>query len=260
MSSKWVRFFGLFVAAFLTATTHRAFAQGPEREHAPEAAPAQGVAVVASGDSREAAFLLARALYASTLRPRQLDEGKARALAGDPPAETASAEVRDLAELRKSMGGDDVASRRLLASVAGQLHVQALLVVTTLSPPNAGAPEAPPSETHARLFLADTQEYDAARYDPDPGSPATPWRSVVASLERRFGTARPEAPGPRPAPAMAVAPAKVPSRETPESRPFYTSPWLWGALGAAVLVGGAFFLASRDTSGDPIHLQMRVPR
>ena len=33
----------------------------------------------------------------------------------------------------------------------------------------------------------------------------------------------------------------------------------WGGLGAALLFGGAFYFASRDSGGDTIHLQMKVP-
>jgi hypothetical protein len=56
-----------------------------------------------------------------------------------------------------------------------------------------------------------------------------------------------------------VAPPKL-SSEGKDNKPFYASPWLWGAIGAAVLIGGFFYFASQDTSSDPIHLQMRVPR
>jgi len=252
----------------------------------------QGVAVLGSGAAREEAFTLARAVYGSSLRPRKLDELRARILAGDPAPPSATKDIRELAELRAGVTGEDAASRRLLASIAQQLGVQALLVVSRtpapveqketkesetkdegapvdggaasvapsvpsveadagVTPPVAQASAAGPRAlVSARLFLADTGEFDAARYEPNESG----WRGTVTSLTGRFP--------PPPAPVVAQlqgTPPKLPS-EGKESRPFYMSPWLWGAVGAAALVGGFFFFAAQDTSNDPIHLQMRVPR
>lgn len=249
----------------------------------------QGVAVLGNGAARDEAFALARAVYGSSLRPRQLDELRARILAGDPAPPSATKDIRELAELRAGVTGEDAASRRLLASIAQQLGVQALLVVSRAPAPveqretkdesapvtvdggaasvtpsgpfvasDAGATppvaqaSAPRALVSARLFLADTGEFDAARYEPNDSG----WRGTVTSLTGRFP------PPPAPVAAQAqhpMAPPKLPS-EGKESRPFYMSPWLWGAVGAAALVGGFFFFAAQDTSDDPIHLQMRVPR
>jgi hypothetical protein len=52
---------------------------------------------------------------------------------------------------------------------------------------------------------------------------------------------------------------KIPPKKE-DDRPFYKSPWLWGALGAAVIIGGVFFFASQDNGTDPIHVRMNVPR
>jgi hypothetical protein len=252
---------------------------------APEAIPAargQGVVVLNGGAGRDDAQAAARAVYASRLRPAKLDEAHARALAGDPVASDASKEVRELAELRAAVSGEDAASRRILASVATQLHVEAILVVRggTGRAPEPPAPPAqstwgdadggsatdggvtaadagPPAQApiqgplEARLFLASTGEFDAARYGPEPGESGTlAWRATVASLERRFA---PEAPAPT-GPTGRVKP------QDGETRPFYASPWFWGAVAGAVLVGGAFYFATRDTSDQPIHVQMHVPR
>lgn len=249
----------------------------------------QGVAVLASGGARDEAFVLARAVYRSSLRPRWLDELRARVLAGDPAPAGASKEVQELADLRASIGGEDVASRKLLSSIAQQLGVQALLVVSRVAPPSEGAradvdsgvpvaaadagaaaagdagaavaaedagvadraPLAAPAVV-AHLFLADTGDFDAARYEPDPEGG---WQRTVASLARRFP----------PPPAVAVTqprpmPPSTLASEGKKNKPFYASPWFWGAIGAAVLVGGFFYFASQDTSDDPIHLQMKVPR
>lgn len=285
----------LVVVAAL-ATAGAAHAQVPSLPSLPPAAaepakkPApQGVAVLASGGAREEAFVLARAVYRSSLRPRGLDELRARVLAGDPAPAAASKDVKELAELRASIGGEDVAGRKLLSSIAQQLGVQGLLVVSRVGRPSeeahadvdAGVEEAtadagaavvgdagaavaaldagvvdraPPvaPTVVARLFLADTGDFDAARYAPDPEGG---WQRTVASLARRFP--------PPPAPAVAQPrpmPAPTLASQGKETKPFYASPWFWGAIGAAVLIGGFFYFASRDTSDDPIHLQMKVPR
>jgi hypothetical protein len=257
---------------------------------APPGAPAgQGIAVLAVGGARAEAFELARAVYGSRLRPPSLDEVRARVLAGAAPPPNASRELRELAELRAGVTGEDAAGRRLLVGLAQQVGAQALLVVKVEQAPpptpppvtafpsadaSAPAPEAaaatdagtaqdpagnavPSSVVVARVFLADKAEFDAARYQPEPNlEGAAAWRATVVSLEARF------LPSSRMVgPSGATAPAPVPVRpEGEKSSPFYASAWFWGALGGAALLGGAFYLASRDTGSDPIHLQMRVPR
>jgi hypothetical protein len=257
------------VAAFLLFL----FALVVARDVGAQPPPRQGIAVLGMGAAKDEAYTLARAVYASSLRPRNLDEIRARVLAGDPPPSLSSKEVRELSELRASIKDDDAASRRVLASIAKDLNVNALLVVkveTTQAPidedagTDAGAPATAPmtatatKTTSARLFLADPGEFDAARYSPEPGleGPAA-WKPTVASLERRF-------PGvPAPANTGAVSEKPAPTMrpdEAPTSKPFYASAWFWGAIGGAVLIGGIFFVASQDTTDDPIHLQMRAPR
>ena len=251
-------------------------AHAPERrvaQAAPQTAPAaipQGIAVVGMSASREEANRLARAIYGSGLRPRRLDELRARILAGAPVPQGAARDVRDLAELRAGVNGEDAASRRLLGAIAQQLSVEGLLVVEVASPPaangdlDAGAPEdageapTPAPQVTARLFLAPSGELDAARYLPDaatagPGA----WSATVASLERRFP---PRAAHAAAAPPVPTAAPTLPSEGAHRGSPFYASGWFWGAIGAAALIGGAILLASQDTSDRPIHLEMRLPR
>jgi hypothetical protein len=254
----------------------------------------QGIAVLAVGDARQDAFDLARALYGSRLRPVNLDEVRARVLAGDPPPANASRELRELAELRAGVTGEDAAGRRLLTGLAQQVGAQALVVVkieraaapapAPSSPPagdgdagaaaptgdagaSASSSPAPSSPAPgnaaagtavvARVFLAETGEFDAARYQPEPGlKGAAAWRATVASLEARFPAASRTV---APTAATASTPVKLRPEEE-KSSPFYASGWFWGALGGAALLGAAFYFASQDTSSDPIHLQMRVPR
>jgi hypothetical protein len=251
----------------------------------PSAAPqpgkpaGQGIAVLAIGPARDEAFALARAIYGSRLRPTSLDEVRARVLAGAAPPPNASRELRELAEVRAGITGEDAAGRRLMTGLAQQVGAEALLVVKVERAPVAAAPTAPagppaavedggvstdagnaaPATTVvARLFLTDSGDFDAARYAPEPGleGPAA-WKSTVTSLEARFpalsrGIAAPNG-------ALAPAPVKL-KPEDEKSSPFYASGWFWGALGAAALVGGAFYFATRDTGSDPIHLQLKVPR
>lgn len=229
----------------------------------------QGVAVLAMPGARDEAFALARSVYGSRLRPVSLDEVRARVLAGDPPPANASRELRELAEVRASVRGDDAASRKLLAGIGREVGAQALLVVRVeekvVEEPKAAEPEpgadagadaprpAPRKLVLARLLLVEGAELDAAQYSPDPEGG---WRGTIASLERRFPA--PERAATPPAATQAVPP-QVPVGEE-KSRPFYTSAWFWAAVGGAALLGGGFYLASRDTSSDSIQIQMRVPR
>ena len=240
---------------------------------------AQGIAVLGAGPSRDNAFVLARAVYASRLRPASVDEAHARVLAGEAPAENAPSDLRDLAALREAISGDDAPSRRLLASIAQQLGVSALLVVTSeqnVSKQNVIV---------ARLFLADDGEFDAARYEPDPASTGPrAWQKVIFSLERRFDatprqlgaqlSAQLGAPGisgtsatsnaqvtPSSAPSAAVHAIPLsPVKPHGDSKPFYVSPWFWSAVGAAVLLGGGIYLLSRDTNASQVHLRMYIPQ
>jgi hypothetical protein len=274
--------FAVVFAVIVLARTDAALAQPPAAPApAPVAQPlGRGVAVVATNGARDEAFALARAVYASRLRPPSLDEVRARVLAGDPPPANATRALVELAEVRAAARGDDAASRQLLAGLGKQVGAAALLVVfvepaappaegdagATAAGPDGGAATeadaaapssapAPSSRVVARLFLVDSADFDAARYEPDGRHGAEGWRATVASLEQRF-------PQREAAPAAATSPPPVTVRteEKHESKPFYASPWFWGALGAAVLVGGAFYFASRDNESDTIHLQMRAPR
>ena len=243
----------------------------------------QGIAVLAIGPARDEAFALARAVYGSRLRPTSLDEVRARVLAGAPPPPNASRELRELAEVRAGITTEDAAARRLLTGLAQQVGAQALLVVKVergaaapAMPPRPPAPAAtedagadaaadagnaaPATTVVARLFLTDSGDFDAARYAPDPGlEGAAAWRSTVTSLEARFPPVS-RTVGPNAA-TSAVSPGPVKLKpEDEKSSPFYASGWFWGAVGAAALLGAGFYFATRDTSSDPIHVELKVPR
>ena len=172
--------------------------------------PRQGIAVLGMGAAKDEAYTLARAVYASSLRPRNLDEIRARVLAGDPPPSLSSKEVRELSELRASIKDDDAPSKRVLASIAKDLNVAALLVVKVEATQQAADEDAgieagaPLKTTSARLFLAETGDFDAARYSPETGGEGPEaWRPTVTSLERRFQAA--------PAPASSAPAAEKPA-------------------------------------------------
>jgi hypothetical protein len=245
---------------------------------APVAPPAaRGLAVVAEGDATAAASALAHAVYGDPgLLPSGLDEAHARALVGDPVSPDAPRDVRDLAETRAALHGDDAPTRSLLSGMVASLHVKGLIVVAVDPAGKAGA----------RVFVAQSSGFDAVLYEPDPSPPVTwgaapnasSWSSAANALHRGFadvvvavprenrggaaGSAGGVAPVTNAGPSAALAPTPPPTNEKPKggSKPFYTSPWFWGAIGAAAFAGAAFYFATRDSSDPNIALQVQVPK
>jgi hypothetical protein len=241
-------------------------------------APARGLAVLAEGNTSVPASALAHSVYGDPgLLPPGLDEARARALIGEPVAADATQAVRDLADTRAAIHGDDAPSKSLLAGIATLLHVKGVVVVV----------ESPGSGPVARVFVAGSGAFDAVLYQPDPGAPSTwgaaaattTWSSaatalhrgfaevaVVVPLENRGGTAGSAggvsleaSGGPRSAALAPIAPAEG-EKTKGGGKPFYTSPWFWGAIGAAAFAGAAFFFATRDSSDPNIALQVQVPK
>jgi hypothetical protein len=212
---------------------------------APAPAPV-GLAVVALAGATDAAWPLAREVYAApSLRPTSMDEPRARTLCGEAVASDAPQEVRDLADTVAALRGDDAPSRTLLGDIARRFSVRAVLVVRI----DGGHPTA-----HA--FLADTGSFDAAIYAPDD-APSSSWSAATRSLVRAFGSE-----GPPVAPrvlGLASREGRAVDAAPPHHRQFYESGWFWGALGAAAFAGGAVFLATRDSSASAIHLHLEVP-
>jgi len=202
------------------------------------------------------AFALARSVYASSLRPQKLDEIRARVLGGEPAPETATKDLKDLADVRAGIVGEDAASRQLLASLTRQFDLQGILVVSRTPAADADAG----TNAQARLFLAEQGEFDAARYSPEQRESGS-WQATVASVSARFpAVAAPAQQPPPPALVPGNPLPRPPADKDDKKSPFYKSPWLWGAIGAALLIGGIFFFASQDKSGDPIHVRMTVPQ
>lgn len=226
----------------------------------------QGLAVIALEGSNEAAWPLAKAIYArSTLRPASLDEARARVLAGEPLPPQAPAALRDLAETRVAVHGDDAPSRHLLSSIAQNLHVRGLVVVgservegpvvTMGTASDAAPPPVRVSQPFARVYLVETGSMDAARYYPDDDGAG--WASAARSLERSYGVALPPAaPGP-----LTPEPPKLKPEESSAAHPFYSSPWFWGALGAAAVGATAVYFATQNNGNSTtIHLSAQVPK
>src|SRR5579859_2998837 len=212
-----------------------------------------GLAVVALPGTTDAAWPLARSVYAEpSLRPGALDEPRARVLCGEPPAASAPADLRDLSETVAALRGDDAPSRALLDGIARQFAVRAVVVV------RSGG-----DHPTARLYLAATGAFDAAAYAPDdpPAGSSTSWSATTRSLVRLFGaSAVARAPAQASVSAPALATREAPKHEGPSpARPFYESVWFWGAVGAAALLGGAAYIATRDSSPSSIHLEVQVP-
>ena len=250
----------LAVAGALLARVPAASADvTPASSSAPAPAPAStGLAVVALAGATDAAWPLARSLYAEpSLRAPGVDEAHARVLCGEAARGTDPAELRDLSDTVAALRGDDAPSRALLEAMARRLTARALVVVRVDS-----------GRTTARVFLPDSGAFDAAVYAPDDAAagspPASPpaWSATTRSLARSFGPTSTSAGtaevGATPAPSLATHAAPR-TEGAHASVPFYQSAWFWGAVGAAVLAGGITYVATRDSSPSTIHLEVQVP-
>jgi len=217
-------------------------------------APAAGVAVVAMAGAIDAAWPLARSVYSTpALRPYAVDEVHARVLCGEPAPPNTASDVRDLADSVAAVRGEDAPSRAVLADISRRLNVRALAVVHL----DAGKPV-------TRVFVAETQSFDAASYGTDEGAAGPAWSATVASLLRAFGgppsATSPAAPTAAPsAPPLATHEEPAITNAPPKPKAFYESGWFWGALGAAAFAGGAIYFATRDNGASTIHLDMQVP-
>jgi hypothetical protein len=237
----------------------RAQSASPEpstEAQAPETSRPKGIAILAIGSARAEAAALARALYATKLRPQTLDETRARTLIGDRPPESAPIDIRELSELRAAVVGDDAASRSLLSTMAARLHVEALLLVTASSPlpisEEAPAPARPPPPAEARLFLTSGASFDSTIYVHDA---MTGWTPTVRSLETRFLP-----PSASLGARNASSPLVIPPQPKTESKPFYMSAWFWGAIAASAFLGSVLYFASQNPSEDTVRLKLELPR
>ncbi len=249
---------GVVVLSAIVATAADARASEPS--------DGRGLAVIAEGSSMSPAWALARAVYADpALRPPALDEAQARVLAGGPVPADASRELRDLAETRAALHGDDAPSRSLLTTLVVALHVKGIVVVEE---PDRAKPT-------ARVFVTSARAFDAVVYESDPSAavtwgteePPASWTGALPALHRGFADPTVIAPAIRSASAaaaqhgpMVVEKSGVAEKSGGGSKPFYTSPWFWGALAAAGFAAGAVYLVSRGSPDPTIQLQLQVPK
>lgn len=201
----------------------------------------KGLVVIAVGEgpaAMDAAWPVAIAVYGDGgLRPKVVDRD-ARVLAGSAPTADAPKETVELADLRAKVKGDDVASRALLGEIARRTSARALLLVI---------PATATTSSQAQLYDAADDRIEPTLFRPDPSSKSGPWASMVTTLHGRFAPEGVTNP---------VATSEVP--KAPETRSFASSPWFWGALGAAVVAGVVVYAATRDDGRGippPVHVE-----
>jgi hypothetical protein len=226
-------------------------------EAATPAQAARGAVVVAvSSDAGPPARALAREVYRdAALRPA-IDDATARVLAGDASPSLDDGPVRqrlaEMAEVRASIAGagSEVAARRLLASLGAETSSTLVIAVSI----EAGRPVAKvlqvSSSTYERIELGATIETA-----PD-GTRSFLWPGVTTTLKGLLPKVAPLSPASS-AKRSIVAPP--PPKGPKESKPLWSSPWFWGALGGVAAVGITVFVLAQ-TTGDPstVHLTGRV--
>lgn len=195
------------------------------------AQPRKGVVVVGVGESSsDATWPVAAAVYANgAVRPRIVDR-EARVLAGAPPPEGAPDETKELSELRAKVTGDDAASRAMLKEIARRSGALAIVVVF---------PATKDATAYARVYDAVEDRLESTAHRAEKGD--APWSPLVAALQSRYAAGTTTTTTPKP----------VPKAPSDESRPFYSSPWFWGAVGAAIGGSILIYAATRDSGNGP---------
>ena len=233
----------------------------------PQAQPRGAVVIAASDGAAAATKALAFDVYRDAeLRP-SIDDATARVLAGDAPAESAPARLKEIAELRTSIAHADsaVVARRLLASLGTELGATLVVSVALDGTRPVARVLRPGAVAFERIELGPTVEVapDGARTFRWPGATDT-FRGFLPGHEVGSRPQLPDAvppltPGGTPAPLAPKAETAALPAEPTESRPFYKSPWFWGSLGGAAAVGLSVFLISRATSATTdVHLSGKV--
>jgi len=238
----------------------------------PRAQPHGAVVVAASEGAAAAAWALAYEVYRDPgLRP-SIDDATARVLAGNPAPEGAPPRLAELSELRMSIvrswpaaapapadagpapkPASDLVTRRLLASLGTELGAELVVAVVMDGTHPVARTMRPTTATFEGVELGPTVEIA------QDGSKSFRWPGAVLTLQGLVPGATP----PAPAPAPPLAPKAVEATPVPaipaEPRPFYKSPWLWGSVGGAAVIGLSVFLISRATSSSSdVHLTGKV--
>lgn len=162
------------------------------------------------------------------LRPRGMNDGTARALAGEAPPPRAAARIHELFVLRDSLHPDGASTRRLLTSIARELGVSGVVLVHQTK---AGQPR-------ARLFVVTRGDFTDNVLWPQPDTTGRPsWASSVAWLSSL---------------------TTVSKDKKDDGGSVFASAWFWGAVTAAAGIVIVGYVASRDEEPSTIHLQGRV--
>lgn len=212
----------------------------------------KGVVVIADADaSADATWPVALSIYGDVaLRPRVIDRD-ARALAGAPPDEKQPIETRELFDLRAKVKGDDVAARALLAELARRTGARAIVIVhapTSATPTTAQLYDAADDRVEPTLFRADLLK-----------SGEGGWTSLLAALHGRYGGGSANGANATPS-SSTTATTSTAGDASKASSSFVSSPWFWGAIGAAAVLGAVFYAATRDTGqGAPSPVRIEWP-
>lgn len=188
------------------------------------------IVLAAAGTSSELAWPVAQAVYGDeALRPKLVD-AEARVLAGEAPKEGATTSVKELAELRAQVKGDDAASRAMLREIARRTGARAIAIVGIAD----GVAE-------VRVWDAAGESVEGTRHRRE----ASGWAPFVGSLHTRYA----------PPPALPQPKEKGPEKK---GGAFYENPWFWVAVGGAAAAGVVVFAVTRDdTSPAPVILQWK---
>jgi len=215
---------------------------------APQVQP-HGAVVVAVGDAASpAARALAMDVYRDALLRPPMDEATARVLAGEANTATAPPRLKELADLRGTIGRaeSDLVARRLLSSLGVELGVPLVVAVTL----DGGRPVARALRVQGAAY--ERVELGATIETAPDGGKTFRWPGATATLRGFLGVAAAE-------PLRPVAP-KAPEPPKPAApRPFYKSPWFWGTAGVVAAAGITVLVLSRTTGGPgDIHLTGKV--
>ncbi len=226
-----------------------------EAAAAPVPAVRKGVVVVAVGEgSADAAFVVAKAVYAhAEVRPGIVDRD-AQILAGGALEPNAPKDAVELAELRTKIHGDDVASRLLMAEIARRTRSRAVALVF--------APVAPETTPHVQLYDAADDAIEPTIFRPSDAKGDAKvdegWPLLVSTMRARWSlTADVDGAGKSTKPEKTDGSGKGEAAKGESGKLITSSVWFWVALGAAVVAGGVVYLTTRDSGTNPTPLRVQ---